>query len=83
MITDAVIRKSIFLWPYRQTNGSHFSITQICSLAMQAAVNMSEVELQYGTSAPLLKLANQIIAEQSKEIDQFKMILAQDYAVTA
>ncbi|CAL8461693.1 g1224 [Coccomyxa elongata] len=47
----------------------------------QAAIDMANVELKYGTFQPLLILAKQIIAAQSEEIQEFCIILAQDYAI--
>ena len=47
---------------------------------VQAAIDMANVELKYGTFQPLLILAKQIIAAQSEEIQEFCIILAQDYA---
>ena len=38
----------------------------------QGAVDMAEVELQYGKDATLKKIAEQIIRSQKKEIEEFK-----------
>ncbi|KAK9904062.1 hypothetical protein WJX75_003584 [Coccomyxa subellipsoidea] len=46
----------------------------------QAAIDMANVELKYGTYQPLLVLAKEIIAAQTEEIGEFRTILAKDYS---
>lgn len=50
---------------------------------LQAAIDMANVELKYGSYPPLLEMANEIIASQSKELVEFKKILYEQYAVSA
>jgi hypothetical protein len=47
---------------------------------VQAAIDMANVELKYGTYQPLLVLAKEIIAAQTEEIGEFRTILAKDYS---
>ncbi|CAK0759257.1 hypothetical protein CVIRNUC_002684 [Coccomyxa viridis] len=49
----------------------------------QAAIDMANVELKYGSYQPLLTMAHDIIASQSMELMQFKNILFVQYAVSA
>lgn len=44
---------------------------------------MANVELKYGSYQPLLDMAHEIIASQSKEVAEFKKILSEQYAVSA
>lgn len=50
---------------------------------MQAAINMANVELKYGSYQPLLTMAHEIIKSQSGELVEFKKILSDQYAVSA
>ena len=50
---------------------------------MQAAIDMANVELKYGSYPPLLEMAHEIIASQSEELVEFKEILFKQYAVSA
>ncbi len=47
---------------------------------VQAAIDMANVELKYGTFQPLLVLAKQIVAAQTEEIQEFRAILVKEYA---
>ncbi|CAK0765242.1 hypothetical protein CVIRNUC_003239 [Coccomyxa viridis] len=49
----------------------------------QAAINMANVELKYGSYQPLLTMAHEIIKSQSGELVEFKKILSDQYAVSA
>jgi len=59
------------MWPIKE-----------CKL-MQAAIDMANVELKYGSYPPLLEMAHEIIASQGKELVEFKKILSEQYAVSA
>lgn len=50
---------------------------------MQAAIDMANVELKYGSYKGLLDMAHEIISSQSQELAQFKGILSEQYAVSA
>ena len=50
---------------------------------VQAAIDMANVELKYGSYQPLLDMAHEIIASQSMELTQFRNILFVQYAVSA
>ena len=52
-------------------------------VCMQAAIDMANVELKYGSYQPLLTMAHDIIASQSMELIQFRNILFVQYAVSA
>ena len=53
------------------------------SMLMQAAIDMVNVELKYGSYLSLLDIAHNIIASQSKDLVDFKRILFEQYAVSA
>jgi len=50
---------------------------------MQAAIDMANVELKYGSYQPLLIMAHEMIKSQSKELVEFKEILSAQYAFSA
>ena len=50
---------------------------------MQAAIDMANVELTYGSDQGLMDMAREIIASQTGQLAEFKDILSEQYAVSA
>lgn len=48
----------------------------------QAAIDMANVEIQYGSNADLIALAREIVASQTAQIETFNMVLADSAGVT-
>ena len=53
------------------------------SSILQAAVNMANVEIQYGSYPPLVTLAREIVTGQTQEIQEMRSILNVQYATSA
>lgn len=49
----------------------------------QAAVNMANVEIQYGTYQPMVTIAKEIVKGQTQEIQKMRSILSAQYATSA